>query len=106
MVLTFTKPHRLSQLLDEIIAAHPTLKGVVHVEGRKTDGLIRLTLPDDVRDPGLARVVNAHAPDFTPPAPDPALTRLRAWVRDPAEPPPSRAVVLDALRRVARDLFD
>lgn len=105
MTLTFTKPHRLSQLHDEIVAAFPDLKGVVHVEGRKDDGFIRLMLPDGVADPGLAAVVSAHVPDFTP-RPDPVRTRLQAWVRDPTNPPPSRAVVLDILRRVGRDVFD
>lgn len=63
MQLTFTRlGHRLSQLHDEILDAFPGLRGVIYVEGRESDGLIRLTLPDGVLDPGLTAMVNNHDP--------------------------------------------
>ena len=61
MYYMFKKPHDLSQLHDEILKAHPTLRGVIYVEGRD-NGMIRLTLPDGVDDPGLAALVQAHDP--------------------------------------------
>ena len=54
--------HNLSQLHNEILDAFPSLKGIIRVEGRESDGLIRLTLPNGVLDPGLTAMVNTHDP--------------------------------------------
>lgn len=58
--LTFTHANELSQLHDEILAVHPTLKGVLRCEGLGDQ--IRLTFPDDIADPGLAAIIAAHVP--------------------------------------------
>ena len=62
--LTFTKPHDLSQLHDEILVAIPALRPkdgpVMRVEGLGDQ--IFLYVPDAASEPAIQAVVNAHVP--------------------------------------------
>lgn len=71
----FQKNNNLSQLHDELLAALPALRPVVNaqgdalavmqVEGRSSDGFIRLTVPSRVSREEIQAVVDAHVADST-----------------------------------------
>lgn len=63
--LTYSKPHRLSQLHDELIAAGIT---PLRVEGKDND--IWLTVEDGVSDSAVQARIDAHVPIAPPLAPD------------------------------------
>lgn len=92
--MLFTKPHDLSKLHDEILARYPELKGVVRVEGWD-DGRLRLTLPDNVPDPGLAAVVAVHDP--SKPAKGEAEQKAREAVLTRIKADPASATIQDLL---------
>lgn len=85
MNLTYSRPHRLAQLADEIGAALPALFETT-ADGRRRarwtiadvseggDGII-LTVPDDISADAIAAVVGAHVP-VAPPAPPAAPSQL------------------------------
>lgn len=75
---TYTKPHMLDQLSDELLAEIPALahvpdpsdttkdnamKSVYSVGGRDSDDFITVTVPDVVTEREVAAVVHAHIPD-------------------------------------------
>ena len=102
---TYTKEHNLLQLNDELLAAIPALapvtdpvadpdspnakRAVFRCEGRQSDNLLRITIPDAVARSEVAAVVSAHVadPDY---GVDPLVTEddvtnmtdreLRAWL--------------------------
>jgi predicted metal-dependent hydrolase len=66
---TYTQPHRLSQLHDEILAAVPATRPVGEGDARTAvmtmDGrgdTVRVTVPDGVSEAEIAAVVAAHQP--------------------------------------------
>jgi hypothetical protein len=70
---TYTRPHRLSQLHDEILAALPATRpverdgqreAVMTVEGR--GDTLRITVPDTVTQAEIDAVVAAHTPRARP----------------------------------------
>lgn len=92
--LTFTKPHNLSQLHDELLVAVPALqpigeglerRAVITVEGsREQPDLVVLYVPDDADETAISNVVNQHSP------------------RAPVAPPNFRAL-MDAIEAVDMD---
>jgi hypothetical protein len=66
--LSITRPHRLSKLSDELLAAVPSLRPVAGVDGVNVaravvsgDGrILQLQLPDDADEQAIRAVVDAH----------------------------------------------
>lgn len=77
--LTYTQPHHLSTIHDELIAAVPALAPEVGADGRRVarasvsgDGsTLTLRVPDDTDEAAVLAVVEAHDPTPPPPPPDP-----------------------------------
>lgn len=71
--LTFTKPHRLSQLHDELLAAFPDWvtvtpggERVARAALKSADQAITLDVPDEADEAAVAAVVAAHDPAAAP----------------------------------------
>ncbi len=69
----YHKAHRLTQLHDEILAALPALRPIVNtngdatvvmrIEGRESEGFLRITIPEGASERPLRALVAAHRPD-------------------------------------------
>lgn len=76
--LTFTRPHRLSELADQLDAQLPALIGRAIVEGDGQE--LSITLPDDADANAVIAIVAAHVPTSPAPAPPrPAAAELAAF---------------------------
>lgn len=87
--LTYTKPHQLSQLHDELLAAGITPKRVEGLEAGQTaeiseelvaGPILWLSVDDDVDEATIAAVVAAHDPT-TPPQDNATVMRERLKAR-------------------------
>lgn len=73
--LTFKRPHDISKLHDELLAAVPSVQPKPDEAGRlyavmaiESDGkTVRLEVPDDADQKAIAAVVRAHDPTPLPP---------------------------------------
>lgn len=67
--LHYTRPHRLSQLHDELLAALPALRPVEGVPVMRLEGIgedIWIGVPDPTSEAPVAAVVTAHVPKVVP----------------------------------------
>lgn len=70
--LSYTRPHDINKLGEELLAALPRLRGKFFLEWLDRD--IWVTVEDDVPTSEIDRVVNAHTVAARPPAPAPITT--------------------------------
>jgi hypothetical protein len=103
--LTYTRPHDLSRLHDELLAAGAipllTDKGTTPVQGLGDE--IYLTVPDDADEQAIAAIVAAHDP--TPvPEPDPDA-ELEAAI-EAAQTDIDATATLEELKVAMRKLTD
>ena len=100
--LTFTQPHNLSQLHDELLSIEalkpvPGASGrneaVIRVEGK--DDVITLSVPDDADEGAIQAIIDAHSPRAIPAPVDRAVLKQR--VRSATSLPELRDAVLELL---------
>lgn len=102
--LTYTRPHDLGRLHDELLAAGvplPLVNGCTPVQGRGDE--IMLTVPDDADEQLIAAVVAAHDPTPAPP-PDPDA-ELKAAI-EAAQAKIERTATLEEMKVAMRELTD
>ena len=103
-IYNYTKPHRLSRLHDELLAA-----GITPLSVLGTDDQLEIDVPDDVTEASVTAVVNAHNPsaiDAAMVAAQQELTGWRATLQTYVDTAaPSNAATVGVVKLIARAIL-